>query len=133
MKSPLYILTALLPIAAIALPNPDTGGDGGDELDAPLEERGFEERDLEERDRCRFRKSGSYWKYPCFSSERIGSFRSGDRGLVQDQQRMGDQGFQAKQLQRKRQMLKWMSANLAKAELRLWSILLSSFPIINSS
>ncbi|OJJ30950.1 hypothetical protein ASPWEDRAFT_44903 [Aspergillus wentii DTO 134E9] len=79
MKSPLYILTALLPIAAIALPNPDTGGDGGDELDAPLEERGFEERDLEERDRCRFRKSGSYWKYPCFSSERIGSFRSGDR------------------------------------------------------
>jgi hypothetical protein len=71
MKSPLWILTVLLPLvtelaAASPTPNPDS-----DSLDS-FEE--FEERDLEDRrvkaDPCRYNKDYWYYKYPCDSSDK---------------------------------------------------------------
>ncbi|KAE8350062.1 hypothetical protein BDV28DRAFT_151308 [Aspergillus coremiiformis] len=67
MKSPLYILTVLLPLAvqvAQATPTPDA-----DEL---------EDRATEERRSCRVRHGFDYWKYPCGSSDTSGRAHRGD-------------------------------------------------------
>ncbi|KAJ5308990.1 hypothetical protein PENANT_c020G00327 [Penicillium antarcticum] len=85
MKSPIYILTALLPIAvqvAVAAPSAEPaddleergnggghGGHGGD--------RGHDRE--HDRDYCVVKKPYSYHKYPCMSSGIVGESKVGDK------------------------------------------------------
>jgi hypothetical protein len=64
MRSPLYLLTALLPLLAQASPTPE-----GEDFDDSV---------IEERDFCRVQKSFQYWKYPCSSSDTTGHANQGD-------------------------------------------------------
>ncbi|KAF7589986.1 hypothetical protein BBP40_003430 [Aspergillus hancockii] len=64
MKSPLYLLTVLLPLLVQATPTPE-----GEDLDDSA---------IEERDFCRVQNSFKYWKYPCSSSDTVGTANKGD-------------------------------------------------------
>ncbi|KAJ5747898.1 uncharacterized protein N7511_009594 [Penicillium nucicola] len=88
MKSPMFILTALLPIAvqvAVAAPTAEA-------FDGSLEERGNGnfgghdghrgDRDHDrdhDRDPCVVRRTYSYYKYPCVSSDKVGESKVGDK------------------------------------------------------
>jgi hypothetical protein len=78
MKSPLYLLTILLPLAtelAAASPSANPDVDSFDEI----EERDLEDRQGGGRNRCRIERPYSYWKYPCDSSDRTGRANRGDQ------------------------------------------------------
>lgn len=81
MKSPFYILTALLPIAAVAVPTAEAADDS-------LEERGngggggghrWGNDGDHDRDPCVVKKTYWYHKYPCVSSETVGESKVGDK------------------------------------------------------
>lgn len=81
MKSPIWFLTVLLPLAtelAAASPAVDPDLDSLDSFDSVGE---FEARDLEDRqgNRCRINRPYSYWKYPCDSSDRTGQATVGSQ------------------------------------------------------
>jgi hypothetical protein len=63
MKSPLYLLTALLPLT-LAIPS----------ADADVENESLEERNGG--DKCRSSQSIPYYRYPCDSSDKLGSYPS---------------------------------------------------------
>ncbi|KAB8236548.1 uncharacterized protein BDW43DRAFT_308225 [Aspergillus alliaceus] len=66
MKSPLYILTALLPLAVqVAQATPVAESDADDSI-------------IEERSNCKVNHGFDYWKYPCDSSDRTGHANKGD-------------------------------------------------------
>ncbi|KAE8395622.1 hypothetical protein BDV23DRAFT_178667 [Aspergillus alliaceus] len=66
MKSPLYILTALLPLAVqVAQATPVAESDADDSI-------------IEERSNCKVKHGFDYWKYPCDSSDRTGHANKGD-------------------------------------------------------
>ena len=71
MKSPLWILTVLLPLVTELAAASPTANPDSDSLDS-FEE--FEERDMEDRrvkaDPCRYNKDYWYYKYPCDSSDK---------------------------------------------------------------
>ncbi|KAE8396935.1 hypothetical protein BDV37DRAFT_289856 [Aspergillus pseudonomiae] len=67
MKSPIYLLTALLPLS-ISLVNAAPSAEPED----------IEDSGLEERDTCRVERRFDYFKYPCQSSDRTGSANRGD-------------------------------------------------------
>ncbi|CAI7616610.1 unnamed protein product, partial [Penicillium discolor] len=74
MKSPIYLLTVLLPLASALAAAPPADPDP-DDFDSVQEFQEFEERDLDDRQfkgPCRVNKPYFYWKYPCDSSDRIG-------------------------------------------------------------
>ncbi|KAB8069355.1 hypothetical protein BDV29DRAFT_182943 [Aspergillus leporis] len=74
MKSPLYILTALLPLA-MQVVNASPTAPPNEAEDSLIEERD----NIQERDSCRVdRNEFSYYRYPCGSSERTGRARRGD-------------------------------------------------------
>ncbi|KAL3413967.1 uncharacterized protein AFUA_3G13755 [Aspergillus fumigatus Af293] len=67
MKSPLYILTVLLPLAlAIPAAEPD---DGADSLEARRDRN---------RDRCSKNSQIPYYRYPCDGSDKMGNYRSNE-------------------------------------------------------
>ncbi|GFF59559.1 hypothetical protein IFM46972_11414 [Aspergillus udagawae] len=63
MKSPLFLLTALLPLT-LAIPS----------ADADVENESLEERNGG--DKCRSSQSIPYYRYPCDSSDKLGSYPS---------------------------------------------------------
>jgi hypothetical protein len=63
MKSPLYLLTALLPLT-LAIPS----------ADAEVENESLEERS--NGNNCRSSQSIPYYRYPCDSSDKLGSYQS---------------------------------------------------------
>jgi hypothetical protein len=63
MKSPLYLLTALLPLT-LAIPS----------ADAEVEGESLEERN--NGNKCRSSQSIPYYRYPCDSSDKLGSYPS---------------------------------------------------------
>jgi hypothetical protein len=70
MKSPLYILTVLLPLAlAIPAAEPDVGAES-------IEERDNRNDNNKQTDRCRKNSQIWYYRYPCDSSDRLGSYRN---------------------------------------------------------
>lgn len=88
MKSPIVILTALLPLATqMALANPVAAADS----DFSLEERGGDghwkngdknwgdhNKDWDPKDWCKVKKTYWYHKYPCDSSGTVGESKVGD-------------------------------------------------------
>ena len=67
MKSPLYILTVLLPLAlAIPAAEPD---DGADSLEARRDRN---------RDRCSKNSQIPYYRYTCDGSDKMGNYRSNE-------------------------------------------------------
>jgi hypothetical protein len=85
MKSPIYILTALLPIAvqvAVAAPTAEAADDSLEKRDNG-NDGGHGDRwghDHEnDRDPCVVKKPYWYYKYPCVSSETVGESKVGDK------------------------------------------------------
>lgn len=77
MKSPAYLLVALLPLVSqVALANPVAGAE-----DLDLEERGDDwghHKNHPDND-CRVKKPYWYHKYPCDSSNKVGESKVGDK------------------------------------------------------
>ncbi|KAJ5160768.1 uncharacterized protein N7482_007772 [Penicillium canariense] len=84
MKSFIYILTALLPLASqVAMANPVPSDEFLEERDGNRgdKDRGDKDRwDKHDRpeDKCKVQKPYWYHKYPCDSSETVGQSRVGD-------------------------------------------------------
>ncbi|KAJ5357985.1 hypothetical protein N7541_005143 [Penicillium brevicompactum] len=89
MKSPLWLLTVLLPLAtelAAASPAANPDPDSLESLESFDDANEFEERDLEDRqggsrqgNKCRINRPYWYYKYPCDSSDRTGQARVGSQ------------------------------------------------------
>ncbi|CAI7649309.1 unnamed protein product [Penicillium glandicola] len=76
MKSPLYLLTALLPLAAMAMPAAEPEEDGS--FDSLEERDGGGRGGDRDRDSCRVRNIYWYYQYPCESSDKVGRSNPGD-------------------------------------------------------
>ncbi|GFF46763.1 hypothetical protein IFM58399_07881 [Aspergillus lentulus] len=79
MKSPLYILTVLLPLAlAIPAAEPDVGAESVEERDNRNGHGHGHDHDHDRgrNDRCSKNSQIPYYRYPCDSSDRLGSYGS---------------------------------------------------------
>ncbi|GFF71201.1 hypothetical protein IFM61392_08668 [Aspergillus lentulus] len=75
MKSPLYILTVLLPLAlAIPAAEPDVGAESVEERDNRNGHGHDHDHDRDRNDRCSKNSQIPYYRYPCDSSDRLGSY-----------------------------------------------------------